>query len=46
MSKKTVRFLLDQMEQEIVVIDNGTLDEVVEASEQLGRLIQLAREAL
>lgn len=46
MSKEVVLFLLSQMETQIVVIDNGSLSEVVDASEELGRLISQMREAL
>ena len=44
--KDIVLFLLRQIDEEIVVIDNGTLEEVSSASEKIGIFTQLIREAI
>jgi hypothetical protein len=45
-SKKVLLFLLDQIDQQIVVIDNGNPAEVMEASDNISTLLALMREAI
>jgi hypothetical protein len=46
MSKKVLLFLISQIEQQIVVIDNGTPEEIADASDAVSNLVAMLREAI
>lgn len=44
--KEILFFLIGQIESEIVILDNGTLEEVVQASNRISEYTELMRKAL